>query len=784
MALEIEGGKNFSESEEDKDNGRMAARKNESVVPLDIEYEVSENALKVLEKRYLKKDENGKPTEKPEDMFRRVAKNIASIDAFLPFEGRSDSLATEEEFYQAMIKKEFLPNSPTLMNAGRDLQQLSACFVLPIEDSMEGIFDAIKHTAIIHKTGGGTGFSFSRLRPKNSIVKSTQGVASGPISFMKVFNAATEAVKQGGTRRGANMGILRVDHPDILEFITCKRDHSEITNFNISVAATDEFMEAIFNNSNYDTVNPHNGKVVNKLQAKEVFEMIVDGAWRNGDPGLIFIDRINRANATPHVGKIEATNPCGEQPLLPHESCNLGSINIAKFIENGKIDFQKLADAVKTAIHFLDNVVDANKYPLPQIDKMTKECRRIGLGVMGWADMLIKLKIPYNSEKAIATAEKVMSFIQTESKKVSVQLAKDREAFPAFSNSVYDSAQGLKVRNATTTTIAPTGTLSIIAGCSSGIEPIFAVSYTRANILDNDTLVEVHPYFEEIAKERGFYSEELMEEIAESGTIQDIDNIPEDVKRVFVTAHDISPEWHVRMQAAFQKYTDNAVSKTVNFPNSATKDDIREVYFMAYHLGCRGITVYRDRSRDQQILNLSSEASGANEDSAVEYQHISPRPRPVATVGTTQRLKTGCGNIYITINEDDMGPCELFTSMGKSGGCASAQSEAISRLISLSLRVGIEMKSIIKHLRGIRCHQPVWDNGSQILSCPDALGIALENKIKGSPDTKAIKDNPGPSVSQIKGTINWTGACPDCGGAVHHESGCITCRLCGYSKCY
>ncbi len=781
MAVGIERGESFPKTDRDKDNGRMAIGKNESEEHNEIMVEISDNALKVLEKRYLKKDENGSTTEKPEDMFRRVAKNIAAIDAFLPFEGRCDSSATEEEFFKTMIKKEFLPNSPTLMNAGRDLQQLSACFVLPVEDSMEGIFDAIKHTAIIHKTGGGTGFSFSRLRPKNSIVKSTQGVASGPISFMKVFNAATEAVKQGGTRRGANMGILRVDHPDILEFITCKRDHREITNFNISVAVTDEFMEAVLNDRDYEIVNPHNAEVINKLQAREVFEMIVDGAWRNGDPGIIFIDRINRANTTPHKGEIEATNPCGEQPLLPYESCNLGSINLSKFVTNSKIDFQKLADTVRRAIHFLDNVVDANKYPLPQIDNMTKECRRIGLGVMGWADMLIKLKIPYNSEKAIATAEKVMSFIQTESKKASVQLAKDRGTFPAFANSLHDSPQGLRVRNATTTTIAPTGTLSIIADCSSGIEPIFAVSYTRANILDNDTLCEAHPFFEEISKERGFYSKELMEEIAQTGSIQNIDYIPDDVKKIFVTAHDISPEWHVRMQAAFQKYTDNAVSKTVNFPHSATKDDVREVYFMAYRLGCRGITVYRDRSRDQQVLNLPTETKKGAPD---EYQHISPRPRPAATKGSTQRLKTGCGNIYITINEDELGPCELFTSMGKSGGCASAQSEAISRLISLSLRVGVEMKSIIKHLRGIRCHQPVWDNGDQILSCPDALGIALENKTKESNENKTKKNNPGQSLSQFKGSINLTGACPDCGGVVHHESGCVTCRLCGYSKCY
>ncbi|MEW5806711.1 MAG: vitamin B12-dependent ribonucleotide reductase [Acidobacteriota bacterium] len=740
--------------------------------------DINENGLRVLEKRYLKKDENGKVIERPEDMFQRIAKNIADIDASLPFEGRRDPLAAEEEFYRAMVSMEFLPNSPTLMNAGRDLQQLSACFVLPVEDSMEGIFDALKYTAVIHKSGGGTGFSFSRLRPKNSIVRSTLGVASGPVSFMKVFNAATEAVKQGGTRRGANMGILRVDHPDILEFITCKQDNRDITNFNISVAVTDKFMDAAIGDRDYELIDPLTGKAVNKLQAKEVFEMILDGAWRNGDPGIIFLDRINASNPTPHIGEIEATNPCGEQPLLPYESCNLGSLNLSKFVTNGKIDFQRLAKGVRTAVHFLDNVIDANRYPLNDIDRMTKGNRKIGLGIMGWSDMLMKLEIPYNSEQAIALAEKVMSFIQTESKKASVELARDRGVFPNFAGSIYDSPGGLKIRNATTTTIAPTGTLSIIAGCSSGIEPLFALSYIRSNILDNDKLVEVNPIFLKVARERGFYGERLMEEIAANGSIQKIDGIPDDVKKVFITSHDISPAWHVRMQAAFQKCTDNAVSKTVNFPNSATKDDIRDVFLMAYRLGCKGLTVYRDRSRDKQVLNIADSVP----QSAKDYHHIAPRPRPATTKGTTQKLKTGCGNIYITINEDEFGPCELFTSMGKSGGCASAQSEAISRLISLSLRAGVEIKSIVKHLRGIRCHQPIWENGGQILSCPDAVALALESKINEFTIGKSWRAA-NPSSSQMGSNNNLIGACPDCGGVVHHESGCVSCRFCGYSKC-
>ncbi len=780
MEIEIGRGGDFSKKQPlvDKDNGGQNPESSVADRSLDTELEIRENSLKVLEKRYLKKDEKGKPIEKPEEMFRRVAKNIAAIDAFLPFDGKCNPIAIEDEFYRSMIKMEFLPNSPTLMNAGRDLQQLSACFVLPVEDSMEGIFDAIKHTAIIHKSGGGTGFSFSRLRPKNSIVKSTQGVASGPISFMRVFNAATEAVKQGGTRRGANMGILRVDHPDILEFITCKKENCDITNFNISVAVTDEFMEAVLNDNDYELVNPQTGNSVNRLQAREVFETIVDGAWRNGDPGIIFIDRINKTNPTPHIGDIEATNPCGEQPLLAYESCNLGSINLAKFVTDGKIDFQSLADTVRTAVHFLDNVIDANRYPLDEIDRMTKANRKIGLGIMGWADMLLKLKIPYDSEQAIAMAEKVMAFIQTESKKVSVELAKDRDVFPNFTGSIYDSTNGLKLRNATTTTIAPTGTLSIISGCSSGIEPLFAISYIRTNILDNDTFIEVNPIFEEVAMERGFHSANLMKEIAQSGSIQKVEGIPDDVKRLFVTSHDISPEWHVRMQAAFQKYTDNAVSKTVNFPSTAAKDDVRDVYQLAYKLGCKGVTVYRDKSRDKQVLNISDRQTVQ----ASEYQSIAPRPRPMETKGSTQRLRTGCGNIYITINEDEFGPCELFTSMGKSGGCASAQSEAISRLISLCLRAGVEMKSIVKHLRGIRCHQPVWDNGGQIFSCPDALGLALENKTKGTED-RQLRGDPALFLPQLGKAINMTGACPDCGGVVHHESGCVTCRICGYSKC-
>ena len=730
--------------------------------------ELRENALTVLERRYLRKDSQGKVIETPEEMFRRVAKHIASAE--LIYDSKADIGYWEEEFYQLMTSAEFLPNSPTLMNAGRELGQLSACFVIPIDDSMESIFDAVKYTALIHKSGGGTGFSFSRLRPQNDRVGSTGGVASGPVSFMRAFDIATDVIKQGGMRRGANMAILNVDHPDILEFIAAKDDPKALTNFNLSVAVTTRFMDAVKKNTDYDLLNPRTKEVVGKLSAGEVFQRITDMAWRTGDPGIVFIDQVNKGNPTPNLGTIESTNPCGEQPLLPFESCNLASINLSKMVkyeaDQPEIDYAKLGHTTRLGVRFLDDVIDVNKFPLPQIDEMTKATRKIGLGLMGFADMLITLGIPYDSQKALEVAENVMRFISEEATLESVRLGEQRGLFPAFKGSIYDTDDGLRPRNASRSTIAPTGTLSIIAGCSSGIEPLFAVVYTR-HILDGRQMIEVNPYFEKVAKEQGFYSPELMEQLAEGKTLRDIDNIPDWVKDVFVTAHDITPEWHVRMQAAFQKFTDSAVSKTVNLPYEATPEDVAEVYMLAYKSGLKGITIYRDRSRDSQVLTISH----AEE---VPETKLSPRARPKVTKGVTERVTTGCGYLYVTVNFDDDGICEVFSSLGKAGGCASAQLEATSRLISLALRSGIDMASVAKQLRAIRCPSVAWEQGRAVLSCGDAIGSVLE---------KYIRDADNTTPNDLGVAKNWAGQCPECGNILIYQEGCHICPSCGYTKC-
>jgi ribonucleoside-diphosphate reductase alpha chain len=736
-------------------------------------FSLTQNALKVLEKRYLKKDVVGKVVETPEELFRRVARTVASAD-FKYGTSEKDVKNLQDAFYEMITSLAFLPNSPTLMNAGRRLGQLSACFVLPVEDSMESIFDAVKNAAIIHKSGGGTGFSFSRLRPKGDVVGSTKGISSGPVSFMTVFDTATEAVKQGGTRRGANMGILRIDHPDIHSFITSKEDNSKLNNFNISVALTDEFMKAVGEDMQYDLVNPRTREAANSLKARDIFNLIVERAWKNGEPGIVFMDRVNASNPTPHIGQIESTNPCGEQPLLPYESCNLGSINLSKMVKAAEkeVDWEKLRDVTWKAVHFLDNVIEINKYPLLKIEETTKANRKIGLGVMGWADMLISLGIPYNSGEALKLAEEVMGFIQREGRKASSALAKQRGVFPNHKGSIYDGKA--EVRNATITTIAPTGTLSIIAGCSSGIEPIFAVSYVRT-VMEGTKLIEVNPYFEKIAKERGFWKRELMERIADKGSIQEFEEVPEDIKRLFTTAHDITPHEHIRMQAAFQKYVDNAVSKTVNFSNSATTEDVKEVYLLAYEYGCKGVTVYRDGSREEQVLTKGKKEGKA--EASDLRQKIVPRKRPDVIKGSTRLMKTGCGNLYVTINEDEEGHLfELFTSMGKAGGCAASQSEAIGRLVSLAFRSNLEPEEVMRQLKGISCHSHAWVEGGKITSCSDAIAKSLEKYL-----TKTGNGNGNGHKEQKE--VMFIGRCPECGGAVEHASGCAVCHNCGFTKC-
>jgi len=719
---------------------------------------LSNNALIVLARRYLVKDEDGRVLETPEEMFERVARAIAQADSIYDKGADIDALA--QEFYNLMTSFRFMPNSPTLMNAGRELGQLAACFVLPIEDSIESIFEAVKHTAMIHKSGGGTGFSFSRIRPEGDRVKSTHGVASGPISFMTIFDVATETIKQGGTRRGANMAILRVDHPDIEKFITAKTQTDRLNNFNISVALTEGFMEAVERGDDYALVNPRTGKEVRRVSAQAIFDKIVESAWASGEPGIVFLDRINRSNPTPSLGEIESTNPCGEQPLLPHESCNLGSINLGKFVKGGKIDFDDLKDTVWKAVHFLDNVIDANRFPLEDIKEMTRRTRKIGLGVMGFADMLIRLGIAYNSKEAVKVAEEVMGFIDRESKQASMELARTRGNFPAYKGSIFDSPDTPYMRNATTTTIAPTGTISIIAGASSGIEPLFAVSFVR-KVLDGTELVEAHPDFMKAVKERGLYSEELMEKIAAAGSIQRIEEVPDDLKELFKTSMDVSPEEHIAIQAAFQRHTDNAVSKTINFPEMATKEAIRTAYLLAWKEGLKGLTIYRYGSRPVQVLNLKKAGvRGAN-------GKIAPRPRPVVTRGVTQRVRTGCGNLYVTVNRDDQDICEVFAQMGKAGGCAACQMEAESRLVSLALRSGIRIQSIVKQLAGIRCPSPSWQEGDQILSCPDAMAKVL---------AKAAD-------IEIKNGEGMFRSCPECGAVLEPEGGCFVCKTCGFSKC-
>ena len=797
----------------------------------------SENAVTVLKKRYLAKDEKGEIIETITGLFKRVAENISSADLNY---GKSakDAKTTANIFFEEMSSLRFLPNSPTLMNAGRPLQQLSACFVLPIEDSMESIFETIKNTALIHQSGGGTGFSFSSLRPKNDTVHSTKGVSSGPVSFMQVFNSATEAIKQGGTRRGANMGILRIDHPDIIDFITSKKDTSKLNNFNISVAITEDFMNHALKNEDYPLINPRNNETVKYLNAKEVFDLIVETAWSSGEPGIVFIDRINKLNPVPNAGKIEATNPCGEQPLVAYESCNLGSINIGKFVKENKIkkdtanlaeylkklesnpddiidgylgciDFDKLKQTVHTAVHFLDNVIEKNRYPLEKIKKMTLSNRKIGLGIMGYADTLIKLGVPYDSGLALKIAENIMGFIDKESKVKSEELGIERGSFPNFKGSLWEEKGFKAMRNGTTTTIAPTGTISMIGGASSGIEPLFALAYER-RVLDKQRLIETDKNLKAVLEAMGVYSDKLIDYIAKNGSLgktykKDIADLLtekeyEYLSRIFITSHDITPKWHVMTQAAFQKFTDNAVSKTVNFPNYAKKEDIEEVYTLAFNLNLKGITVYRDGSREQVLTAGSSGSSKEKEIKETSNQksggQIEPRKRPDIIKGVTVKTVTGCGPMYVTINYDENGnPFEIFNSIGKSGGCAQSQTESTGRMVSLALRSGIGAEEIINQLKGIRCNIPYGFGGNIIYSCADAIGKALEKSLNEkiislenlSSDAKkpvtASSINSAGTHSKNH-TVQGRGACPSCGGSnLKHAEGCTVCLDCGYSDC-
>jgi ribonucleoside-diphosphate reductase alpha chain len=812
------------------------------------EPQLSDNARTVLRRRYLIKGDDGEPTEGPRDLFRRVAETIAAADA----EYGASKGAVEEltnAFYALMANRVWMPNSPTLMNAGRPLGQLSACFVLPVDDALanseSGIYDTLRHMALVHQSGGGTGFSFSRLRPKNDVVRSTMGVASGPVSFMSLYDASTEVVKQGGTRRGANMGILRVDHPDILDFIECKNDISKVTNFNISVAVTDAFMTALETGQSYDLIHPRSGEAVGQLDAREVFQKIVHGAWKTGEPGVFFVDQANRYNPVPHLGSYEATNPCGEQPLLPYDVCNLGSINVGAFVRNGEVDWEELRRTVHLCTHFLDNVIDVNRYPLSEITDLANRIRRIGLGIMGWADFLLRLGIPYNSEEAIEWGRRLMRFIDDEAKVESERLASERGVFPEWERSIWGpdascarQADGGRVRperrlrNCNLTTVAPTGTISILAGCSSGIEPLFAVAFMRnqAGVL----MPDVNEDFVAIGQREGWYSEDLVRRIAEEGHIH-FPEVPQQWQDVFVTAHDVSPEWHIRMQAAFQEYTDSAISKTCNFPNEATEDYVREIYEMAHRLGCKGVTVYRDGSRDMQVLSTGKTAKRVKEQTGtrdgelpelkstiaeleaelqrtkkrlheVESENLqrrAKRSRPELLRGATRRIETPMGTLYVTITEDDRGqPFEMFMSLGKAGGGLMADVEAMGRLVSLALRSGVPIKEIHRQLRMISSDRAVGLGPHKVLSVPDAIGIAIERWMQDKQgvqqDLLESGDAPAPAAAQRPTAAGpdgalyeyeslnaeqHAGACPDCGSQLEFAEGCMKCHVCGFSEC-
>lgn len=817
---------------------------------------LSQNARTVLEKRYLVKDKTGKPVETPEDMFWRVATTIAEADRKY---GATDKQIekTANQFYELMTQRRFEPNSPTLMNAGRPLGQLSACFVLPVDDALSngssGIYDTLRSMALIHQSGGGTGFSFSRLRSRGAMVRSTTGVASGPISFMELYDASTDAVKQGGTRRGANMGILRVDHPDVMEFITSKEDLTKITNFNISVAITTKYMEALKVGGNYDLIDPSTKKVVGQMNAQEVWDKMIEGAWRTGEPGVFFIDEANKYNPVPHLGAYEATNPCGEQPLLAYDVCNLGSINVGYYVNDGKMDWKSFAKDIHLSTRFLDNVIDANKYPLPEIDSLSKRIRRIGLGVMGFADALIRLGVVYDSPEGVEFGRKVMEYVDVEGKKASAQLAEERGAFPEWAQSIWgpDATAArdengarlrpeMKLRNCNVTTVAPTGTISIIAGCSSGLEPLFAVAFMRnqAGVM----MPDVNEDFIAIAKKEGWYSDALMERIAKTGSVIHSE-VPVKWQQVFATANNIAPEWHIKMQAAFQDHCDSAISKTTNFSHAATREDVKKIYELAYEMKCKGVTVYRDGSRDGQVLSTGATAdAAAKRDGKVEdaasrqeladlnerlaevqssnerlqrllfdaeaenLQRRQKRSRPDVLKSTAIRKETPLGTMFVHITEDDKGqPFEVFINLGKAGGSAMADAEAMGRLVSLALRSGIPIQQVHRQLRGISSDRAVGLGPNKVLSVPDAIGLALEDWMRtkngvqqellttsetlAAPSAPVMKTQPVAAgntlmaFESVNSGDSFIGTCPDCGSQLEFAEGCAKCHVCGFSEC-
>ena len=790
---------------------------------------ISDNARVVLDKRYLQKNDAGDLIESPEGMFRRVAKSLAAPE--FKYEKTPDEVAViEENFFQMMASLEYLPNSPTMMNAGTGAGTLSACFVLPLTDSMEGIMAAAHDAAMVQKFGGGTGFALSELRPTGTGIATTHGKACGPIQVLRHLSSVSTLVTQGGKRDGANMAVMDVHHPDILEFIDCKQVEGQIHNFNISVGASDEFMQAVKDDTTFalralrDPSDLDSGMVdVDRLNAREVFSKIVYGAWRNGEPGMIFLDEVNRNSPVIHLGRITATNPCGEQPLLPNESCNLGSIDVAKFLESNEagmmdLNWDRLGETVRSATRMLDNVIDANKYAVEAIETMTQSTRKLGLGLMGFADMLVQLGIPYDTEEAVELGRKLMAFIRDHADKESIAMAEERGAFPAWHDSEAAKRGDKPYRNACRLTVAPTGTISMIAGASSGIEPIFALAFRKQNNLEGKTLFYVDKNFERISKERGFYSEELLSHLSDGGSLQTRDDVPEDIKRLFHVASDISPRDHVLMQAAFQESTDAGISKTINFPNEATVDDVEDAYLLAWETHCKGITVYRAGSREKEVLTTGTTDNAQTDDAEDENtivipQYITPAERPSTLNGITRRVRTGRGNLFVTVNmASDGRPFEVFATHGKAGGNDAAMAEAVSRMASLSLRSGIDPVDVAEQLRGIT-DVPAWDEGEMIRSVPDAIASVLD-RINAEATQLPEQDELSDAESSQAGMFNrpsprelgmptaqavpvmgqeqkvtvpvgaMTGElCPECSSTVAHVEGCLKCFSCGYSKC-